>query len=51
MKRTDILLIVVYVYRSRQNGLVLDVRGLCPTIGVGQHAGVEPKIRVLYETK
>ena len=38
-----------YVYRSRQNGLVLNPMGVSPTIGVGQHSGVEPRIRVVYE--
>lgn len=38
-----------YVYSSRQNGLVLNPRGISPTISVGQHSGVEPRIRVVYE--
>ena len=36
------------VWRSRQNGKVYDPQGIAPTICVGHHAGVEPKI-IEYE--
>lgn len=41
-------LIVGYVYKSQQNGQVYDPRGVSPTICVGHHAGVEPRI-IVYE--
>lgn len=50
MKRTDKIVIVGYVWQSRQNGMVLDIRGVSPCFTVGQHSGVEPKIKVIYET-
>lgn len=44
------IIIVGHVYESRQNGTVLETRGgLCPTLSVGCHSGVEPKIRIIYE--
>ena len=49
-KRTDKIIVVGYVYSSRQNGTLLDIRGVCPTLSVGCHSGVEPKIRIIYET-
>lgn len=49
MKRADKIVIAGYVWESRQNGTVLDVSGISPCISVGQHSGVEPKIRVVYE--
>ncbi len=49
MKRTDKIVIAGYVWESRQNGIVLDVSGVSPCIAVGQHSGVEPKIKVVYE--
>ena len=49
MKRTDKIVVVGYVWNSRQNGMVLDIRGVSPCFTVGQHSGVEPKIRVVYE--
>ncbi len=51
MKRTDKIIAVGYVWNSRQNGIVLDVRGVSHCFTVGQHSGVEPKIRVIYETE
>lgn len=33
-----------YIWKSRQNGMVYDPEGISPTIVVGHHAGVEPKI-------
>lgn len=51
MKRSDKIEIAGYVYASRQNGLVLDTLGVSPTIAVGQHSGVEPKIKVVYESR
>ena len=42
------VVVVGYVYRSQQNGQVYDPRGLSPTICVGHHAGVEPRI-IEYE--
>ena len=50
MKRIDRIVIEGYVYESRQNGLVLNMGGVSPTIGVGCHSGVEPKIKVVYDT-
>lgn len=41
-------MIVGKVWRSRQNGMVYDPRGISPTICVGRHVGVEPKI-IVYE--
>ena len=40
--------IVGQIWRSRQNGMVYDPEGISPTICVGHHAGVEPKI-IEYE--
>ena len=51
MKRTDKIIAVGYVWNSRQNGIVLDVRGVSHCFTVGQHSGVEPKIMVIYETE
>lgn len=50
MKRTNKISVIGFVYESRQNGMVLDVCGITPCLGVGQHSGVEPKIKVVYET-
>lgn len=50
MKRTDKIIVVGYVWNSRQNGMVLDIHGVSPCFTVGQHSGVEPKIKVVYET-
>lgn len=47
--RHDRIVVVGYVYESRQNGVVLDAGGVSPTLSVGQHFGCEPKIRVVYE--
>ena len=41
-------ILIGYVYRSRQNGGVYDPQGVAPTICVGCHSGVEPKI-IVYE--
>ena len=49
MRKTDRIVIVGNVWNSRQNGMVLDIRGVYPCLSVGQHSGVEPKIRVVYE--
>ena len=49
MKRYDRIVIVGSVYQSRQNGVVLSVQGISPCFVVGQHSGVESKIRVVYE--
>ena len=49
MKRYDKIVVVGNVWVSRQNGMVLDIRGLSPCLSVGQHSGVEPKIMVVYE--
>lgn len=38
------------IYRSKQNGWVYDPEGVSPTICVGHHAGVEPRI-IVYETE
>lgn len=50
MKPIDKIVVVGYVWNSRQNGMVLDIRGVSPCFTVGQHSGVEPKIKVIYET-
>ncbi len=50
MRRTDKIVKVGYVWSSRHNGIVLDSCGLSPCLCVGQHSGVEPKIRIIYET-
>lgn len=50
MKRTNRIVIVGSVWNSKQNGIVLDVRGVSPCFTVGKHSGVEPKIRIVYET-
>lgn len=50
MKRSEKIIIVGYVWNSRQNGIVLDIRGVSHCFTIGQHSGVEPKIRVVYET-
>lgn len=42
--KTDQVIVVGQVWRSSQNGMVYDPRGVSPTICVGHHAGVEPKI-------
>ena len=49
MKQTDKIIVVGYVWYRRQNGSVLDVRGISHCITIGQHSGTEPKIRVVYE--
>ena len=49
MRQTDRIVIVGNVWNSMQNGMVLDVCGISPCLSVGQHSGVEPKIRVVYE--
>ena len=50
LKASDKIVVVGYVWNSRQNGMVLDIRGVSPCFTVGQHSGVEPKIKVIYET-
>ena len=45
------IIIYGYVYASNQNGVVHDTRGVCQCLGVGCHGGVEPKIRIVYETR
>ena len=47
-RKNDEVIIVGQVWRSSQNGQVYDPRGVSPTICVGHHAGVEPKI-IVYE--
>ena len=39
------------IWKSHQNGWVYDPQGLCPTLTVGQHSGVEPKIIVYEQTE
>lgn len=41
-------IVVGQIWKSQQNGMVYDPRGLSPTICVGHHSGVEPKI-IEYE--
>lgn len=40
--------IVGQVWKSRQNGMVYDPKGIAPCLCVGNHSGVEPKI-IVYE--
>jgi hypothetical protein len=47
-ERPECVLPVIRIWKSHQNGWVYDPQGLCPTITVGQHSGVEPKI-IVYE--
>ena len=49
-RQRDRIVITGQVWESRQNGMVYDVRGLSPTITVGNHSGVEPKISMVYES-
>ncbi len=44
----DRVIIVGQVWKSSQNGAVYNPRGIAPTLCVGHHAGVEPKI-IVYE--
>ena len=39
----DRIVIRGWIYKSRQNGVVVDVHGVVPTISVGNHSGVEPR--------
>lgn len=50
MKRSDEIVVVGYCYESRQNGVVLDTIGISQTLSCGCHSGVEPKIKMVYET-
>lgn len=50
MRRNEKIPVEVYVYASRQNGVVLNVNGVCPCLGVGCHSGVEPKVMMIHET-
>lgn len=45
---TDRIIVMGWIYRSRQNGVVVSVYGLSPTLSVGHHSGVEPRC-VWYE--
>ena len=49
MKRSDKIIVVGNVWNSRQNGMVLNVKGIAPCLSVGCHSGVEPKILVVYQ--
>lgn len=42
--------VVGYVYASDQNGAVLDTQGVSSCLGCGAHGGVEPKIKITFET-
>lgn len=42
-------IVVGFIYKSQQNGQVYDPNGVAPTICVGHHAGVEPRIIVYDE--
>lgn len=44
----DKVIVVGQVWRSSQNGMVYDPRGVSLTICAGHHAGVEPRI-IVYE--
>ena len=37
------------IWKSEVNGWVYDMRGLAPSLTVGQHSGVSPKILVYDE--
>lgn len=37
------------VWHSSQNGYVYSLNGVSPTISYGCHAGVEPKIMIVYD--
>lgn len=50
MKQSDRIVIAGWVYCSRQNGVVVDICGLSPCLGVGCHSGVETKILLKYES-
>lgn len=50
MKRTNKIVVIGFVWRSKQNGMILNVLGLSSCITIGQHNGCEPKIAVVYET-
>ena len=47
---SDRIEVVGYVYSSKQNGGVYSPNGIAPCLGVGCHSGVEPKLRVIYES-
>lgn len=42
------VLVTGQIWKSRQNGMVYDPRGIAPCLCVGNHSGVEPKI-IEYE--
>ena len=50
MLKTMKCLAIGQIWRSKQNGQVYDPEGIAPTICVGNHSGVEPKI-IVYETE
>lgn len=51
MRRTDKIVIVGAVWNSKQNGAVLNTKGISQCFTVGKHSGCEPKIQVIYETR
>ena len=48
--RQNKIIVVGNVWVSKQNGMVYDANGIAPTLTRGCHVGVEPKIKVVYET-
>ena len=48
--RTNKIVVIGNVWVSKQNGMVYEPNGIAPTLTCGCHVGVEPKIRVIYET-
>lgn len=47
-QRPSRCIVTGWIWRSRQNGIVYDPEGIAPTLMVGHHSGVEPKI-IEYE--
>lgn len=47
---SDSITIRGWIYRSRQNGVVVDAGGVAPTLSVGKHSGVEPRVLWYDET-
>ena len=41
--------VIGQIWNSLTNGMVYGVSGLCPTLCVGAHSGVQPKVIILIE--
>lgn len=48
-KRDDIV-IVGFIWKSQQNGMVYSPFGISGTMTIGQHSGTEPKVLIINET-